>query len=269
VAEGDTVLLTATNLDKALRGQRLLKTDFRVPGFATVDLSGQTVLAVVARGKHLLLRTDGGFTVHTHLKMDGRWDISPPNAVRARMHHEVRAVLVTSRAVAVGRRLGITEVLPTSEEFRVVGHLGPDVLGPDWDRDEVVRRLVASPDREIGSALIDQRVMAGPGNVYRCEVCFLRGLDPCTPVGEVPDPGGVVDLMKRLMEANRTTGRQITTGNTRRGAERWVYGRAGQPCRRCGSSILRRESSPGERPVTYWCPACQPARPVVSRSGTT
>jgi formamidopyrimidine-DNA glycosylase len=269
VAEGDTVLLTATKLDAALRGQRLLRTDFRVPAFATVDLSGQTVVEVVARGKHLLLRTDRGFTVHTHLKMDGRWDISPPGVVRGGGRHEVRAVLVTGRAVAVGRRLGITEVLRTSEEGRVIGHLGPDVLGPDWDRDEAVRRLVADPDREIGSVLIDQRVMAGPGNIYRCEVCFLRGLDPWTAMGEVSDPGGVVDLMKRLMEANRATGRQITTGNTRRGAERWVYGRAGRPCRRCRSSILRREASAGVRPVTYWCPSCQPARALFSRSGTT
>jgi endonuclease-8 len=269
VPEGDTVLLTATKLNAALRGQRILKSDFRVPAFATADLSGQTVLEVVARGKHLLLRTDGGFTVHTHLKMDGRWDISPPGRVRGGGHHEVRLVLVTGRAVAVGRRLGITEVVPTSEESKVFGHLGPDVLGPDWDREEVVRRLLADPGREIGSALIDQRVMAGPGNIYRCEVCFLRGLDPWTPVAEVRDPGGVVDLMKRLMEANRTTGRQITTGNTRRGAEHWVYGRVGQPCRRCGSAILRREASPAERPVTYWCPSCQPSRAVVSRYGTT
>src|SRR6266516_5272796 len=119
MAEGDTVLLTATRLDAALRGQRLLKTDFRVPAFATTDLSGQMVLEVAARGKHLLLRTDGGFTVHTHLKMDGRWDVSPPGPERGRGHHEVRVVLVTGRAVAVGRGLGITEVLPTSEESRV------------------------------------------------------------------------------------------------------------------------------------------------------
>jgi formamidopyrimidine-DNA glycosylase len=266
LAEGDTVFLTATRLDAALSGQRLVKTDFRVPAFATVDLSGQTVREVVSRGKHLLLRTDAGFTVHTHLKMEGRWEISRTGGVRAGRDHEVRAVLQTEDVVAVGRRLGITEVLRTSDEERVVGHLGPDVLGPDWDGDEVVRRMLAQPERAIGSVLIDQRVMAGPGNVYRCEVCFLRGLDPWRPVGAVPTLEGVVDLVKRLMEANRTTGRQITTGNPRRGRERWVYGRRGLVCRRCGTTILRREATPGREPVTYWCPTCQRG---ATKSGTT
>jgi formamidopyrimidine-DNA glycosylase len=260
VAEGDTVYLTAKKLDAALRGHRLLKTDFRVPAFATVDLSGQTVLEVVSRGKHLLLRTDAGVTVHTHLKMEGRWDVYATGRGGRGREHEVRVVLQTAGSVAVGRRLGIVEVLPTSDEGRVVGHLGPDVLGPDWDPPEVVRRLRAQPERGIGSALIDQRIVAGPGNIYRCEACFLRGLDPWTQVAAVPDVEGVVDLMRRLMEANRTTGRQITTGDTRRGREHWVYGRGGMPCRRCGTPIRRRAAVPGAEPVTYWCPSCQPAR---------
>ena len=265
--EGDTVLLTATRLDTALRAQRLLRTDFRVPAFATVDLSGQTVRDVIARGKHLLLRTDGGITVHSHLKMDGRWDVYARPEVRGIGRHDVRVVLVAERAVAVGRRLGILEVIPTAQESRILGHLGPDVLGPDWDAGEALRRLVADPQQQIGSALIDQRVMAGPGNIYRCEVCFLRGLDPSTPVGEVPDPSAVVDLMKRLMEANRSTGRQVTTGNTRRGSEHWVYGRAGLPCRRCGTRILRDEGIPGQHPITYRCPSCQHRRVPKAERG--
>ena len=156
--------------------------------------------------------------------------------------------------------MGITELIPTAREHEVMGHLGPDVLGSDWDPDEVLTRFLDQPERAIGEALVDQRVMAGPGNVYRNEVCFLRGLDPRTPVRAVPDLPRLIDLMKRLMEANRWTGNQITTGDTRRGRRHWVYGRAGQPCRRCGT-LLRAE--PGEPSTTerstFWCPRCQPA----------
>jgi endonuclease-8 len=169
--------------------------------------------------------------------------------------------------VAVGFRLGVCELLPTAREQEVVGHLGPDVLGPDWDAAEAVRRLLADPDRAVGTALLDQRVMAGPGNIYKCEVCFLRGVDPWTPVGQVDDLPGTVDLLKRLMEANRTSGRQITTGDTRPGRTHWVAGRNGKPCRRCGTPIRKaeQESGAGSRSashdadrVTWWCPTCQP-----------
>ena len=135
------------------------------------------------------------------------------------------------------------------------------MLGPDWDAAEALRRLMAQPDRAIGEALIDQRVMAGPGNVYKSEACFLRGVDPWTPVGEVSKPAAMVALMKRLMEANRSIGAQVTTGDTRPGRSHWVYGRGGEPCRRCGSRVRRASQgvAPRER-VTYWCPSCQPGQ---------
>jgi endonuclease VIII len=260
VAEGDTVHLSAGRLDAALRGQRLVKTDFRVPAFATSDLSGQTVRGVGARGKHLLLRTDRGVTFHSHLKMEGAWQLyRPDESWSGGPGHWIRAVLETEPWVAVGYRLGVVELLPTAREPEIVGHLGPDPLGEDWDPQEAVRRLAADPIRAIGDALLDQRVMAGPGNVYRCEACFLRGLHPSTPVGDVADLSALVDLMKRLMDANRATGRQITTGDPRRGRDRWVYGRAGLPCRRCGAAV-RREAparSATDR-VVFWCPHCQP-----------
>jgi endonuclease-8 len=257
--EGDTVLVAAARLHAALAGERMLRTDFRVPAFATTDLSGQVVKEVLARGKHLLLRTDAGLTIHTHFRMDGRWDLVRPVARIGGRAHEIRCVLTTERWVAVGRRLPVVEVLPTAEEARIVGHLGPDVLGPDWDAEEAVRRLASRPERPIGEALIDQRVMAGPGNVYKSEVCFLRGVDPWAPAGEVRDLPALVALTKRVMEANRTTGAQVTTGDTRPGRSRWVYGRGGEPCRRCGTPIRRGEQGPdGEERVTYWCPSCQP-----------
>jgi formamidopyrimidine-DNA glycosylase len=259
VPEGDTVFLAATRLHAALAGQRLAATDFRVPQIATADLTGQVVGEVVARGKHLLFRTDAGVTLHTHFKMEGSWHLYRPGERWRGPAWQVRAVLRTEPWLAVGFRLAICELLPTGNEHQVVGHLGPDVLGPDWDAAEALRRLRADPDRAIGTALLDQRVMAGPGNVYKCETCFLRGVDPWTPVGRVDDLEGMVNLLKRLMEANRTTGSQITTGDRRPGRTSWVAGRTNRPCRRCGTRIRQaeQESYDAQRP-TYWCPTCQP-----------
>jgi endonuclease-8 len=255
--EGDTVLVTATRLHAALAGRRLLATDFRVPAFATSDLRGATIERVDARGKHLLLRTDRGIAIHSHLKMEGEWQLHAPGDPWRGPAHEVRVVLKTQDRVAVGMRLGVVELLTAPQEAEALGHLGPDVLGPDWDPDEAVRRLTADPDRAVHEAVQDQRVMAGPGNVYANEVCFLRGLHPGTPVGAVADPSALVSLVHRLMSANRTTGRQITTGDTRRGRERWVYGRRGRPCLRCGT-IVRGDRRETPARVRTWCPSCQP-----------
>ena len=133
---------------------------------------------MAARGKHLLLRTNAGTTLHTHFKMEGAWHLYRPRERWRGPDFQVRAVLRTEPWVAVGFRLAICELLPTASEQEVVGHLGPDVLGPDWDPAEALRRLRADPDRAIGTALLDQRAIAGPGNVYKSEVCFLRGVDP-------------------------------------------------------------------------------------------
>lgn len=256
--EGDTVHLAARRLDAALSGDPLTRTEFRVPRFAAADLAGQTVLQTIARGKHLLTRTDGGATVHSHLRMDGSWRLYRPGSPWRGPAHEVRAILETARRVAVGHRLGILEVIPTEAEDAVVGHLGPDVLGPDWDADATVANLAREPARPIGEALVDQRLLAGPGNIYKSEALFLRGVHPWTPTGDVELPA-LVALMKRLMEANRHTGMQVTTGDPRRGRGRWVYARAGDACRRCGTPIRRgmQGDAPEER-VTYWCPGCQP-----------
>jgi endonuclease VIII len=253
--EGDTVHLAATRLDRALGGEVLLRTDFRVPRLASTDLAGRKVLDVRARGKHLLFRIDGGVTLHTHFRMDGEWHLYPAGRAPRAPSHEVRAVLETEEIVAVGVRLPVIELIRTQDETRLLGHLGPDVLGDDWDADEALVRLRRAPERPIGEALVDQRNLAGLGNVYKCEICFLAGVNPHTPVGEIADLAHIVALAKRTMEANRTTGMQATTGDTRRGRGRWVYGRRAEPCRRCGTAILKSED--GGR-VTYWCPRCQP-----------
>ena len=256
--EGDTAHLAARRLDAALAGKVITRCDLRVPRYATSDLSGQTVLNVGARGKHLLMRTDGDQTLHTHLKMEGEWHVYRPDERWQGPGHQVRAIIGSEDRVAVGFRLGICELLPTPEEHRVIGHLGPDPLGDDWDAEIALAGFLKEPDRSVSDVLLDQRVIAGPGNVYRCEVLFLAGLHPSTPVERLDRPAELISLLARLMVANRDTGRQITTGDSRRGRTHWVYGRGGEQCRRCGTPIARTPGTPGGERVTYWCPACQP-----------
>nr|MDT0657088.1 DNA-formamidopyrimidine glycosylase family protein [Micromonospora sp. DSM 115978] len=262
--EGDTVWNTARVLHRALAGRRLTGSDFRVPRLATTDLTGATVLASTSRGKHLLLRlrdeADTELTLHTHLRMDGAWrTYAPGQRWAARPAHLIRVVLRTADSVAVGYHLHEVALLPTTEEESLVGQIGPDLLGPDWDPVEAVRRLAARPDTEVAEALLDQRNLAGIGNFYKCEVLFLRGISPWTPVGAVPDLPGLVDLAQRLLAANRGRWQQSTIGSLRNSETSYVYGRRGRPCRRCGTAVRGREQ--GDR-ITYWCPRCQPAVPA-------
>lgn len=254
--EGDTVHKVARALDAALAGRVLTRTDFRVPAFATTSLAGEAIREVVARGKHILMRVTDR-TIHSHLAMDGDWHLYRAGERWRAPEHWARLVLVTDSFEAVGFRLKICEVIPASDEVVAVGHLGPDPLGDDWDAEEARRRLIAEPSRPIGEALLDQRIIAGLGNVYRSEICFLRGIDPRTPVGEAGELAAMVALAHRLMRANRESGAQITTGNTRPGMRQWVYGRAGKPCRRCGTPVAKRDDGNGR--VTFWCPSCQAA----------
>jgi endonuclease VIII len=154
----------------------------------------------------------------------------------------------------------VVELLATAEESQVVGHLGPDLLGPDWDPDEAVRRISAQPDRTIGEALLDQRNLAGLGTFYRAEVLFLQGLNPRTPVAKVKDLGRLVRRSQQLIFVNRWRPEQSSTGDLRPGRRMYVYERSGQPCRRCGTPIRMEEyGPPGQERLSYWCPHCQPA----------
>jgi endonuclease-8 len=257
VPEGDVVWYTARRLHEALAGRVLTRSDFRVPRFATVNLAGQQVTESLARGKHLLIRTSGGQTVHTHLKMEGSWRVRPAGAPLAEAY-KVRLLLANDDWQAAGYLLGITEVLPTPQEHRVTGHLGPDLLGADWDPDEAVRRLSGQPARPIGEALLDQRNLAGVGTWYAAEMLFLCGIDPWRGVGEVKDLEALVNLGHRLLDANKARVGHTSTGDTRPGRDSWVYGRAGRPCRRCGTVIRRGEQGPvGQERLRFWCPACQ------------
>ena len=258
--EGDTVWLAAQRMHDALAGQTLTRTDFRVPQLATVDLSGRTVSDVVSRGKHLLTRIGADLTLHTHFRMDGSWHLyRQGERWTGGPASQVRVLLENPRWQAVGYRLPVVELLARSDEGAAVGHLGPDLLGPGWDLDEAVRRLRADPDRAIAEALLDQRNLAGIGNLYKVEVCFLQGINPWKPVRDVADLPRLVTRARLLLEHNRHEPAQVTTGDLRRGQHHWVYGRAGRPCRRCGTTILvDGQGDPAYERVTFWCPRCQP-----------
>ena len=263
--EGDTVWHTAQQLHEALTDRTLTRTDFRVPRLATADLSGRRVLETVPHGKHLLTRVEGGLTLHSHLGMDGRWRISAPaRSPGGGPAHQIRAVLTTEDRMATGFRLPLLELLRTSEESAATGHLGPDLLGPDWDADEAEHRLLAGPARPLAEALLDQRNLAGTS--------------PWTPVGDLPGTllPRLLAAAKKLLEANKDTFDRRTTkaalrspGSARYDSDRalWVYGRTHRPCHRCGTTVRTGTYGPPDRPRTVWyCPRCQPG-PVPETSG--
>jgi endonuclease VIII len=263
VPEGDTVWRAARRLDLALSGKVLTTTDFRVPALATWDLAGATVEQTVSRGKHLLTRivADDSWTLHTHLKMEGAWRILKPGQKWPRPGHAARVVLATADTIAVGFQLGVVEIVPRDREGEIVGHLGPDLLGPDWDAAEAVRRLEEHPDRAIKDALLDQTRLAGIGNMYANELCFVAGVAPETPVGHVPDLPRLVGRSHQMLDLNRHRAVQSTTGDLAHGRTFWVHGRPGQPCRRCGTTIAESMlGDPGRERVTFHCPSCQPLR---------
>jgi endonuclease-8 len=260
VPEGDTVWLVARRLHDALAGDLLERADLRVPALATTDLSGRHVLEVRARGKHLLTRVEGGLTLHSHLRMDGMWHLYRRGVPWAGgPDHQVRVVLSTHAWDAIGYRLPVVELLETAREDDAVGHLGPDLLDPSFHAAEALRRLLADPAREIGQALLDQRNLAGIGNLYKAETLFVRRTSPWTTTGAVDDLPGVVETARRLLESNKAHAAQLTTGDPRRGREHWVYGRAGRPCRRCGAVLRSAKQGPAPYDrITTFCPTCQP-----------
>ncbi|MFD6223618.1 Fpg/Nei family DNA glycosylase [Nocardia asteroides] len=254
--EGDTVFRAAERLRTALVGKTLTRSDFRVPRYATVDLVGELVTEVGSYGKHLFIRTDR-VSIHTHLKMEGVWRVYHCGQRWTKPRVTARLVLANDEVEAVGFSLGKVQVLPRAEEHTVIDHLGPDLLGPNWDAAEALRRLRQYPRRAIGPALLDQRNLAGIGNIYRSEICFLRRVHPATPVGEITDLPALIDESHRVLgkAAHQPPWRAL------------VYGRTRQPCQRCGTAIVSRllgEDDPADRVTQrergiYFCPRCQPA----------
>ncbi len=266
--EGDTVYRAARLLDRSLSGQALVKTDFRVPQHATADLSGGTVAETISRGKHLLTRIDRGpdeWTLHTHLKMEGTWKVLTPRQRWPRPAHTARVVLETASATAVGFSLGIVELLDRAAEVDVVGHLGPDLLGPDWDEERALANLDQDPERSLREALLDQTNLAGIGNMYAAELCFTSGVHPQTPVAAVPDLRRLVRRAHRMLELNKERPHQSTTGDLRERERMWVYRRDRSPCRRCGTPVAVELQGPaGRERASYWCPSCQPLADQLS-----
>jgi endonuclease-8 len=183
--------------------------------------------------------------------MDGSWRVGTRPV---RVDHRTRIILETSDIRAVGVDLGVLNILDRDQDGDVVAHLGPDLLGDDWDPKVAAANLTARPDRSIAEALLDQRVLAGIGNVYCNELCFVSGHLPTAPVSDITDPHRLVTRARDMLWANRFRWNRCTTGDTRAGRQLWVYGRAAQNCRRCGTRI--RCDDTAER-VAYWCPACQ------------
>lgn len=258
--EGDTIHRVATTLRGALLGHTLTRVEIprhRRP-WPTV---GATITAVDARGKHLLIGSDDGLTVHTHQRMTGAWHLYRPGERWRKSARAAVVHLVVPGHVAVCFSAPIVEVLPTRalDRHPTLSQLGPDLCEPDPDLDEVLGRLGArSGDRRsIGEALLDQRVSAGIGNVYRCDVLFLHGLHPATPVDDLDlaTRRSLFHTAGQLLRGNLATAARTTTGKAP--GTLWVHGRGGRPCRRCATPIVVEHLGDQAR-VVYRCPVCQP-----------
>lgn len=269
--EGDTVFQTAARLHRALAGQELVIADLRWPSLAEADLVGDTTIEVVARGKHLLQRLTSGRTLHSHLRMEGSWRTQPADPPTGWGSHDIRALLVTPGQAAIGRKLGMLDLVATRDEATLVGHLGPDVLGPDWDPPRALANVRAASG-PIMIALLDQRNLAGLGTVYASESLFLQHLSPWTPVETLDDRAlaGVIGRAYRLLNANRDDPRRTTTGSRVEGEQDYVHGRSGRPCRRCGTTIEVASLDPADpnARVAFFCRTCQPGPhpPVVRQA---
>ena len=232
----------------------MLETSLRVPSVALHDFTGQTVYRVWPYGKHLFMQF-GEEILHTHLKMEGTWAVHRKGDRWRKPGHTARVVLVLSENIeVVGHSLGFVRVFPATRYLEEIAYLGPDVLSEEFDIDTARNNIASNPSRTIGEALLDQSNLAGVGNEYRAEICFLMGVHPATPVGYV-DIEKALKITRRLMWENRNSPIRVTTGVRRAGESTYVFGRNNKPCRRCRTQIVKAEL--GER-IIWWCPRCQP-----------
>ena len=228
---------------------------------------GRTLDSVSARGKHLLMTFSGGLVLRTHLRMHGSWHIYPTGARWKRPAGDMRVLVCTAAACAVGFNVPIAELLTTREleKHAQLRALGPDLLKSP-DRDEILRRMRAHDGDPIAEVLLNQRVAAGIGNVFKSEILFVAGVQPFTQTSALSDAqlARIIDIALEQLAANvmssaqtlsHITGRR-TTRSLDPSAKLWVYGRGGKPCRRCGTAIQSRKTGLDAR-VTYWCPSCQ------------
>ena len=262
------MLRTARRLDAALAGGTLVRTELRWPDLGAVDLTGRTITEVASYGKHILTRLGGDsrhepLTLRSHLRMEGQWLIKPPGNEHwpTTIGVSVRAVLATADWTAIGRWLGLLDLIPTAAEGTLIGHLGPDIMTdtfPEQGRAESIARIVATPSRHIGAALLDQTTVAGIGTMYMAEALFVQHISPWTPVAEV-DLGALLDTARRLLLRGATSALPSTTGNPRPGHNTYVHARSGRPCLRCGATVRVAPIGPALKERTaFYCAVCQP-----------
>jgi endonuclease-8 len=275
--EGDTILRAARTLHRVLAGKAVTRFESVFPAVTRVaddhPIVGRTVESVTARGKHMLMAFSGDLILHTHMRMNGSWHIYPTGARWQRPARDMRVLVGTAQAVAVGFNVPIAELLSSRELARHEGlqSLGPDLLaGTDgegvFDRADAIRRIRERERDPIADVLLNQRVVAGIGNVFKSEILFLAGVHPFVTVSTLSasDVEHVIDVARQVMAANVMTRSQTlstsigrrTTRSLDPHAKLWVYGRAGKPCRRCGAIVLA-EATGADARLTYWCPECQ------------
>lgn len=264
--EGDTIFRAARTLNRALTGQIVTRFESVLPALSRVDedapLSGRVIESVTARGKWMLMRFSGGLTLLTHMLMNGSWHIYRAGERWQRPRSEMRISIETAQWQAVAFRVQVAE-FHTDESLRrreALNALGPDLLAADFDEAEAIAQLRSRPELPIADALLSQSLLAGLGNVYKSEVCFLCGVDPFRLVSTLTSAelDCLVRTARKLMRANvadSSRGR-ITTGSLDPHQKLWVYGRRGEPCRKCATPIQSRKQGPSAR-VTFWCPNCQ------------
>jgi endonuclease-8 len=272
--EGDTIFRSARALHQALAGQTVTLFETGYAQLASVNdqapVAGRIVEQVESRGKWLLIHFSGDLVLATHMLMSGSWHIYRVGERWKRARSHVRVVLGTADFVAVAFDVPIARFYTarTLERFAAVAGLGPDVLGQSFAADEAAARLVEHGSEEVGDVLLNQRVLAGIGNVFKSEICFVCGVYPFRTVASLraQELDCLLSTARRMLAANVAagdgivtyTGARRTTGSSNPAARLWVYRRAGSPCRRCGTSILTRKQGTGAR-STYWCPECQKA----------
>jgi endonuclease-8 len=272
--EGDTIFRAARTLNRALAGKAVTRFHSVLPALTRVHddhpLTGRTVERVESIGKHLLMHFSGELILRTHMRMNGSWHIYRPGEPWQRPRQAMRVLVATADFEAVGFDIPVAEFIATRDLARNddLRRLGPDLLGSGFDAAAAVDRMREHSAMEIGEALLNQRVMAGVGNVYKSEVLFACGINPFIPVARVAqeDLARLIDTARRFLVANVSTGMapmttytgyRRTTGRDDPSERLYVYGRARLPCRQCGTAIIVRAQGRNAR-LTYWCPRCQP-----------
>jgi endonuclease-8 len=265
--EGDTIFRTARTLARALGGATVTRFETVLPALARIDydtpLAGRTVDSVESRGKWLLMHFSGDLILLTHMLMSGSWHIYRPGEKWQRHRSHMRIVVETPSMLAVAFDVPVAEFHSAHSLERRAGlnRLGPAPLAPDFDAGLAIANLAARGHLELALALLDQTALAGLGNVFKSEVAFACGLNPFRKVATLT-PLQLADLVatsRQFLAANVTESsghRRSTTHSTRKEENLWVYGREGQPCRRCATPIRSQKHTADGR-ISFWCPACQ------------